>query len=304
MRPGPPPEAAPAGRSDGRSPRRARGGRRRRRGRQRRGRARRAYEGGYRCSRGRLDRERRLEREQLSTATHGGGADAHLGSDGLGAAECVSWILARRVGADDQAVGVGRGHVLRRVDRDVDSPVEQRFLEFFHEHAALADLAERFRPVAVAGRGDRDERDLDSLPAEPVAGQLGLSQREPATAASDSYLNARPPRGRRGAGRHRRSRSPRWQRPPSGARSGHAGACSRSASSAIRPSAARSRRGRRAVPRPWRARPSGSLGALAERRDRRDDIERGLPVTEPLGLVRDHRLGARSFPPAPAEAFG
>ena len=34
-----------------------------------------------------------------------------------------------------------------------------------------------------------------------------------------------------------------------------------------------------------------------------DDVERRLPVAEPPGLVRDDRLGARRFPPAPAEAL-
>ena len=39
--------------------------------------------------------------------------------------------------------------------------VEQRLLELLHEDAARADLAERLRPVAVAGGRDRHERDLD-----------------------------------------------------------------------------------------------------------------------------------------------
>jgi hypothetical protein len=48
------------------------------------------------------------------------------------------------------------------VHGDVDPPVEQRLLELLHEHAALTDLAERPRAVAVSGRGDGNERDLDA----------------------------------------------------------------------------------------------------------------------------------------------
>src|SRR6266508_2860245 len=45
------------------------------------------------------------------------------------------------------------------------------------------------------------------------------------------------------------------------------------------------------------------LGSPAERCDRRDNLERGLPGPEPLGLVRDDRLGARSLAPPAAEAL-
>ncbi len=141
----------------------------------------------------RLDRERGLEREQLGPPAHRGGPDPHPGTNPVGSAERVTRILARRVRADDEAVGVGRGHVLRGVDRDVDPAVEQRLLELLDEDAALADLAERLRAVAVACRRDRDERDLDAGPAQPLAGQLGLRQREPTSAASDSEKHRRAP---------------------------------------------------------------------------------------------------------------
>ena len=41
-------------------------------------------------------------------------------------------------------------------------PSSKRLLELLHEDAPLADLAERLAAVAVAGRRDRDERDLDA----------------------------------------------------------------------------------------------------------------------------------------------
>ena len=141
----------------------------------------------------RLDRERRLEREQLGAPPDRGGPDPHPGADPVGSAQRVTRILARRVRADDEAVGVGRRHVLRGVDGDVDPAVEQRLLELLDEDAALADLAERLRAVAVACRRDRDERDLDAGPAQPLAGQLGLRQREPTSAASPSLVRAQRP---------------------------------------------------------------------------------------------------------------
>ena len=63
-----------------------------------------------------------------------------------------------------RALGVGGGHVLGRVDGNVDPPLEQRLLELLDEDAAGADLAEGPRAIAVARRGDRHERNLDALP--------------------------------------------------------------------------------------------------------------------------------------------
>ena len=97
----------------------------------------------------RLDRERRLEREQLCAAPGRGGADPHPRPQLRGAAERVPRILPRRVRADGQALDVGRGHVLGRVDGDVDPAGEQRLLELLDEDAAAPDLAER----ASSGRG-------------------------------------------------------------------------------------------------------------------------------------------------------
>ena len=65
-------------------------------------------------------------------------------------------------------------------------PPSKRLLELLHEDAAGADLAERLRPVAVAGRRDRDERDLDPGPAQPLDGLLCLGEREPTAARADA----------------------------------------------------------------------------------------------------------------------
>ena len=108
------------------------------------------------------------------------------GSDGVGAAQRVARILTLRVRADRQTRRVGGRHVLCGVDRDVDPPGEQGFLELLDEDAALADLAERLRPVAVTGRGDRDERDLDPGPVQRRDGALGLGEREPTAAGTDA----------------------------------------------------------------------------------------------------------------------
>ena len=109
----------------------------------------------------RLYGERRLEREQLRAAACGRGADAHARRQTVAADERVAGILARRIRADDEPGGVGRRHVLRRVDGNVDPAVQQGLLELLHEYAPLADLSERLAAVAVAGRRDRNERDLD-----------------------------------------------------------------------------------------------------------------------------------------------
>jgi hypothetical protein len=72
------------------------------------------------------------------------------------------------------------------VDGDVDASRKKRLLELLYEDAARADLAERPLPVAVAGGRDRDERDLDAGPPEALGRELGLGQREPRAAGSDT----------------------------------------------------------------------------------------------------------------------
>ena len=140
------------------------------------------------------------------------------GRSALGAAERVARILARRVRADGEPLGVRRGHVLGGVDGDVDPAREQRLLELLDEDAARADLAERLRSVAVARRRDRDERDLDPgprsrsaacsawvsaslLPREPTRMSTASPRRRASTRRSPgrpSELGARPDAHERG----------------------------------------------------------------------------------------------------------
>ena len=208
-------EAARPGRSGGRSRPRARAGRGRTpRARPRRARARRACGASCRCSRA----------AARSRATAPARAAAHAG----GSTRCRSASRARSRSPrtarpeDPRAAGtprptrpssVRRGHVLRGMDRNVDAPVEQRLLELLDEDAPLADLAERLRPVAVAGSRDRNEGDLDPRPANRVRRQLGLREREPASAASDADQHSRRPAGRTDPSPPRRSPCPR-SRPP------------------------------------------------------------------------------------------
>jgi len=84
----------------------------------------------------RFDREGRLEREQLSPPPHRRGTDPQPGPQLRDSTERVARILAREVRADDEAVGIGRRHVLRRVHRDVDPSAEQRLLELLDEDPA------------------------------------------------------------------------------------------------------------------------------------------------------------------------
>jgi hypothetical protein len=72
------------------------------------------------------------------------------------------------------------------VNRNVDPPFEQRLLELLHEDAARADLAERARPVTVAGRRDRENSELDSWRAQRRKRALRLDEREPTAAAADA----------------------------------------------------------------------------------------------------------------------
>ena len=80
--------------------------------------------------------------------------------------------------------------VLRRVDRDVDPPREERLLELLHEDAAAADLAEQPRTIPVAGCRDGDGGDLDPGPSQRRRGAFGLGEREPAAARADPSSTA------------------------------------------------------------------------------------------------------------------
>jgi hypothetical protein len=151
----------------------------------------------------RLDREGRLQCEKLRSAADRRCPNAHARADRGCAAECVARVVALEIGGHAQPLRVARRHVLGRVDGDVDTTIEQRFLQLLDEDAASSDLAERLRPVAVAGRRDRHERDLQARPPQPLRCQLGLSEREPTAARADANQHGRVsapgPSGRSGA---------------------------------------------------------------------------------------------------------
>jgi hypothetical protein len=98
-----------------------------------------------------------LEGEELGLPTHGSRPDSHAGAQRVGAAEGVARIIAGQVGADGEVVRECGRHVLRRVNGEVDATGEERLLDLLDEDAPLADLAERLRPVTVAGGRDRNE---------------------------------------------------------------------------------------------------------------------------------------------------
>ena len=163
----------------------------------------------------RLDGEARLEREKLGPPSDGRGADPHARLDRSRPAERVTRVLARRVSADDQAGHVGRRHVLRGVDGDVDPALEERLLELLHEHAAAADLAERARPVAVARGCDRNQGDLDPRPSQRLDRALGLGEREPTAARADA---------------NQHDSGGRWRSPERRTHARHAAGCGRTRS--------------------------------------------------------------------------
>jgi len=72
------------------------------------------------------------------------------------------------------------------VHGDVDPPAEERLLELLHEDAARPDLAERPLPVAVAGRRDRDERDLEAGLSKAIGNEAGLGEGKPTAAGADA----------------------------------------------------------------------------------------------------------------------
>jgi hypothetical protein len=134
----------------------------------------------------RLDRQRRLEREQLRLPPHRGRADPHPRPQLGRTAERIAGILTAEVGADREPLRVRGRQVLRRVNGDVDPPFEQRLLDLLDEDSAGADLAERTRAVAIAGRRDRHERKLDAGRPQRREGALGLGEREPTAATADA----------------------------------------------------------------------------------------------------------------------
>src|SRR4051812_16391282 len=73
------------------------------------------------------------------------------------------------------------------MDGHVDAAGEQRLLELLYEDASLADLAERPRAVAVAGRRHRHQRHLCPTAPQHLRRTAGLRHGEPAAARADPY---------------------------------------------------------------------------------------------------------------------
>ena len=158
---------------------------RRLRERRRRARARRACGAGCRCAPQRLDRERRLQREQLRPSPDRGGADASP-------AGALRRRRARR--ADPRAAGYAPTESPACPSRSCPWPSGRRRRSARRaappraprRRPARADLAEGPRPVAVARRRDRHECDLDPGPPQPLRGLLRLGEREPTAAGTDA----------------------------------------------------------------------------------------------------------------------
>ena len=221
-----------------------------------------------------LDGQRGLEREQLRSAPRRCCADTHPRRQAIAPDERVARILARRVRADDEPSRVGRRHVLRRMNGDVDAAAQQGFLELLHEDAALTDLAERLAAVAVADRRDRDESDLDgSRGAQQVGRETGLREREPTAASAD-------------AKQHRREVSSR-----------SVGACRSLSTIRAVIESTTSSSAAVSLPRRPRARSSSctriSSACCAKRRDGGRSLPRRAPGGEPLAPRR-----RRSLPPS------
>src|SRR5215208_4343555 len=146
----------------------------------------------------RLDRELGLEREQLRPSSDRGCTNAQSRSQLRDAAEGVARVLALEIGADNEAVGIRRRHVLRRMHRDVDPSGEQRFLELLHEDAARADLAAR--PSQLLG-GDTRLREGEPTAAGPDTNEHdtstsgALSARTSSAAAEHARTRSEPEAG-------------------------------------------------------------------------------------------------------------
>src|SRR3954471_16362354 len=123
-----------------------------------------------------LDRERRLDCEELCAPADRCRTDPQPGPKPRHAAQRVAGILALEVRTDGQALRVGRGHVLRGMHRDVDASVEECLFEFLDEDAARTDLPERAPAITIARGRDRHKRDLDAGPAQSGCRELGLRE--------------------------------------------------------------------------------------------------------------------------------
>src|SRR2546423_11969566 len=112
---------------------------------------------------------------------------------------------------------------------DVDAMFEQGLLELLDEDTARSDLAERLRAIAVAGRRDRNQCNLDPRAAQAGSGELRLREREPTAAAADADQHTAPAFGTIGRTSTHRGAAPERTRSEPAAAAAFRSACRLSA---------------------------------------------------------------------------
>jgi len=97
-------------------------------------------------------------------------------------------VLARREGDDRQPLRRLGGHVLGRVHREVDPPVDDRRLELLREETLVADLRQRrVEDLVTLGVDDLDRDGQVRMEVlQTVAHPLALGERKPATPRTDA----------------------------------------------------------------------------------------------------------------------
>jgi hypothetical protein len=105
---------------------------------------------------------------------------------GQGRDQRVTYVLARQISGDCDAVGHDRGQILGRVDRGVDRAGEERGVDFLGEKALAADVGEWPILNPIARRPNDLKRDSFDLAAtrrgQQAAGLVRLGQRQRRTA--------------------------------------------------------------------------------------------------------------------------
>ena len=248
----------------------------------------------------RLDGQRRLEREELRTAADGRGADPHPRPDSGRAAQRVARILPLEVGADDEPFGIGGGHVLGGVDSDVDTPSSNdssiSLTKTPRAPISPNGLVRSRSPAVVIGTSaisipGRRRREAASsawtsaslLPREPILTSIVL---EPEQVADDVRVHTALGACRGFLHAHRRQVQ----------ELAHDLGSERLHRAAVL-------LGQPAQPRPGELAGANLFRPRAQGRDRRDDVQRGLPRTKPLGLVGNDLLRARRFRPPARETL-
>ncbi len=109
---------------------------------------------------------------------------------GLWRQESVANIFSRQKSRQRKAVRQNCRHILGRMNSDINTPVEQRFLDFLGEKTLAANFGQRSVLNAVAG--GLDDLDFNCLfrktvrRHEPVAGLVGLRQCQRTAPCSDT----------------------------------------------------------------------------------------------------------------------